>query len=54
MSKIDRIRYSILLDKELVEKGKTRAASNRQKFNGYVESLIEADLKNVKSEKKQS
>lgn len=33
----------VQLDADLFIKGKARAAVKRQKFNGYIESLIEKD-----------
>lgn len=45
----------VQIDTDLHIKGKARAASNRQKFNGYLESLIEKDLATKKtSNEKQS
>ncbi|WP_250633061.1 hypothetical protein [Rhodoflexus caldus] len=43
---------SLRIDAGLHAKGKEKAAANRQKFNGYIESLIERDTRSNDSKDK--
>lgn len=38
-------RVVMLLESTLLEQAKVQAVKNRQKFSGYIETLIERDVK---------